>query len=158
MITKIVRSTGEFIPIGNEQVKLTEEGGLAVKFINKTGAASVKGYVVTQDTNVANAVDLIVVDIPAPIGIIYDNGVADGDEVWVVVSGIAEVYFIGDTGLNNICRGFLTTDGAGYVSGQAMAEPYPTAPFASDKHFYEIGHVLEARTGAGLAKVVLHFN
>lgn len=29
---------------------------------------------------------------------------------------------------------------------------------ANVKHFGEIGHVTESRTGAGLARVVLHFN
>ena len=98
------------------------------------------------------------VDAPNPIGIIYDDGIADGLEVWVVISGIADVYFVGNTTRGDIARGFLTADGASYVSGQALSEAYPTSPFASDKHFYEIGHVLESRTGAGLAKCILHFN
>ena len=46
----------------------------------------------------------------------------------------------------------------GEISGQALNEAVPTSPFATDKHFCEIGHVLETRTGAGLAKVNLHFN
>lgn len=139
--------------------KLTPEGGLAVLMTNKTGAASVKGHVVTvyTATSIDNAVAYVVIDAPNPIGVFYESGVADGQEAWVVVSGIADIYFVGNTAIGNIARGFITPD-AGYVTGQALSEPYPVAPFASDKHFYELGHVIETRTGAGLAKCVLHFN
>ncbi|KKL90587.1 hypothetical protein LCGC14_1903210 [marine sediment metagenome] len=34
----------------------------------------------------------------------------------------------------------------------------PTSQFATDKHFMEIGHILENTGGAGLARTVLHFN
>jgi hypothetical protein len=125
---------------------------------NLTGGVSVKGEVVTAGSAVNNSVTKIVVDIPNPIGVFYESGIADGAEAWVVVSGIADVYFVGNTTRGHIARGFLTADGASYVAGQALSEAYPTSPFASDKHFYEIGHVLEARAGAGLAKCVLHFN
>jgi hypothetical protein len=139
---------------------MTAEGGLAVKLTNKTGGASVKGEVVTvyNDSAIDHAVEKIVVDIPNPIGVFYESGVADGAEAWVVVSGIADVYFVSDATRGHIARGFLTADGASYVTGQALSEAVPGSPFAADKHFYEIGHVLESRTGAGLAKCVLHFN
>jgi hypothetical protein len=136
----------------------TVEGGFAVKLTNKTGGASVKGEVVTPSDATNNAVIKIVKDVPNPIGVFYESGVADAAEAWIVVSGIADVYFVGNTTRGHLARGFLTADGGSYVTGQAMSEALPTSPFSSDKHFYEIGHVLEARTGAGLAKVVLHFN
>lgn len=141
----------------NQRIKFTPEGGLAVLMTNKTGGVSVKGEVVTSSSTTDNAVAKIVVDVPNPIGVFYDSGAADGSEAWIVISGIADVYFIGNTTHGFIARGFLAAD-AGYVAGQVMAEAYPVAPFASDKHFYEIGHVLTSRTGAGLAKCVLHFN
>lgn len=141
----------------NEKGAINEYGGFMVKLTNKTGGNSVKGEVVMASHTTANAVSKIVVDEPDPIGVFYESGIADGSEAWIVVSGIADVYFIGDTSLGYYARGFMTGD-AGYVTGQALAEALPTPPFASDKHFYEIGHVLESRTGAGLAKCVLHFN
>ena len=141
------------------KVMLTASGGLAVRLTNKTGGASVKGEVVEADGAgaVNNAVAKIVQNEPDPIGVFYESGVADGAEAWIVVAGIADVYFIGNTTRGHVARGFVTAD-AGYVTGQALSEAVPSSPFASDKHFYEIGHVLESRTGAGLAKCVLHFN
>ena len=140
------------------KVKLTPEGGIAVKMTNKTGGVSVKGEVVTAGFSVDNSVIKTVVDVPNPIGVFYESGVADASEAWVVASGIADVYFVGNTTRGHLARGFLTADGGSYVTGQALSEALPTTPFASDKHFYEIGHVLESRTGAGLAKTILHFN
>lgn len=144
-------------PIG-AGIAWTSESGLAVQLINKTGAVSVKGEVVEPSDSVDNAVDKIVVDVPDPIGVFYESGIADGSLAWVVVSGIADVYFVGNTTRGHLARGFLTADGGSYVIGQALSEAVPSSPFATDKHFYEIGHVLESRVGAGLAKCVLHFN
>jgi hypothetical protein len=141
-----------------EKCAMNADGGFMVKLTNKTGANSVKGEVVTPDTTANNGAKKIIVDVPNPIGVFYESGIADGAEAWVVVSGIADVYFIGNTTRGHIARGFETADGAGYVTGQAMSEAVPTSPFSVDKHFYEIGHILESRTGAGLSKVVLHFN
>lgn len=144
--------------IYNTKIMLTASGGVAIKLTNKTGGNSVKGEVVTTDSANNNAAIKIVVDVPNPIGVFYESGIADGAEAWIVVSGIADVYFIGNTTRGHLARGFLTADGGSYVTGQALSEALPGSPFAVDKHFYEIGHVLESRTGAGLAKVVLHFN
>lgn len=140
-------------------VKLTPEGGIANKYINKTGGVSVKGTVVAiyNTTAINNAVMKSTVDIPDAIGVIYEDGIADGKDVWVVTSGKAYVLFIGSTTRRHLARTFIVGD-AGYVSGQALSEAAPTSPFASDKHFCEIGHVCESRTGAGLALVNLHFN
>lgn len=135
----------------------TPEGGLAVLMTNKTGAASVKGYIVSPDTTVDNAVRLTPVGQPDCIGVCYEDGVADGAEMWVVVSGIADVYFSQSATRGHYARtGF--TDDTGEVAGQAVSEAVPSSPLATDKHFAEIGHVLASRSGAGITKCVLHFN
>lgn len=136
---------------------ITPEGGYAIKLINQTGAVSVKGYAVTPSDTVDNAVRNIVVDVPNPIGIVYESGVAVGQPMWVVVSGIAEAYFQNAPTRAYLARGFVTGD-TGYVAGQIKSEAVPTSPFATDKHFYELGHILETKGAPGLAKMVLHFN
>jgi hypothetical protein len=146
--------------LDTSKIRFTSEGGLAVLLTNKTTANSVKGEVVTPASGTSNAVSKVIVDYPNPIGVFYESGIADGAEAWVVVAGIADVYFVGNTTRGQVARGFLTADGASYVAGQALAEAVPTGSPAvvTEKHFYEIGHVLETRVGAGLAKCVLHFN
>lgn len=141
----------------SDNIKLTPEGGLAVRRTNKTGSNSIQGYVVETDASIANAVDLVGVGDPDPIGVFYESGIADGEEAWVVVSGIADVHYVGNTTLNDFSRVTVTAD-TGDAPGKAISEAKPTAPFSTDKHFQEIGHVLEARVGEGLAKTILHFN
>lgn len=138
-------------------VNVTTEGGFYINLINKTGGVSVKGTVVEPSSTIDLAVNKIQQGIPDPIGVIYEDGVADGELVKVVISGIADVLFIGSTTRHHFARGFVAAE-AGFVAGKAISESIPTSPFATDKHFYEIGHVLESRDGAGLAKVMLHFN
>jgi hypothetical protein len=133
------------------------DGGIMIKLINKTGGASIKGQVVHINSAVEGSVTYVPQGDPDSIGVFYENGVADGQEAWVVVSGIAQVYFVGNTTAGHFARTFVAADGD-YVLGQAKSEAIPTSPFATDKHFCEIGHVIETRVGAGLAKCVLHFN
>lgn len=143
------------IDYGN--VMFTSEGGLAILLTNKTGAASVKGNCVTPNEGQNNTVKLVPVNVPNCIGVFYESGIADGMKAWIVIAGIADVYFSGSATRGHLARTGLTAD-VGEVAGQALSEAFPAAPFLVDKHFCEIGHVLETRNGAGLAKVVLHFN
>jgi hypothetical protein len=133
------------------------DGGFMIKLTNKTGGVSVKGTVVRSGRNLNNSFEKVTDGIPDTIGIVYENGIADGSECWVVISGIADVYFVNSTVRGYLARTFITSE-IGYVTGQALSEQVPSSPFASDKHFCEIGHIIETRTGAGLAKTVLHFN
>jgi len=137
---------------------ITDEGGFVISLLNKTGAPSVKGSVVAASATTDEGFRLITVNSPDPIGVVYEDGISDGESCLVVVSGIAEILFVGNTTRGHLARGFLTADGGSYVAGKALSEAVPTSPFASDKHFYEIGHVIQSRVGAGLAKCVIHFN
>lgn len=140
------------------RIKFTADGGLAVQYTNKTGADSIKGYVVMTSTATADAVELVAVNDVDPIGVFLDSGVPDGQPAWIVVSGRAYAYFIASVTLNHLARTFLTGE-SGAAAGKAMSEAKPSGGSAAvEKHFAEIGHVLEARTGAGLALVNLHFN
>ena len=140
-----------------ERATITPEGGIAVRFINTTGAPSIKGTVVTPSDTVNHGIRGIVIDVPDPVGVVYEDDVPENALVWVVVAGIADVSYVGSTTRGHLSRGFIGGE-ANYEPGKALSEAFPTSPFASDKHFYEIGHVMESRTGAGLAKTLIHFN
>ena len=103
-----------------------------------------------------NAVNYTTDDDVDCCGVCYEAGIGDGAEMWVVVSGIADVYYGGAVTRGTFSRVPITGDG--YNTGEAIAEALPTAPFATDKHFGEIGHPIESIGSAGLAKTVLHFN
>lgn len=132
--------------------RLTSEGGLAVLLINDTGAPSVKGSMVQASASVDGAVSL-----SAPyecIGVIYNSGVADGDPVWVVVSGVAEVLLKDTTAAT---RGYWV--GVSSTLGRADATN-AAPPGLVDAHFTEVGHCLQSATAGTdvLVKVALHFN
>ena len=137
-------------------MKFTTEGGLAIRIINKTGGASIKGYIVEASDTIDNAIKHTTGDDIDPIGIVYDDDIPDGELVWIVVSGIAEVFYSGAVTRATFSR--VPTIAEAIASGQAINEALPVPPFATDKHFQEIGHPIESRVGAGLAKTVLHFN
>lgn len=139
-----------------QKTRITPEGGLAVLMINKTGGASTKGYIVENSATTNNGVQYTTVDDIDPIGVMYETGIPDGSPCWVVVSGIAHVYYATAVIKDSLSRVPVTAEG--YADGQAVNEALPTSPFATDKHFQEIGHPIETRGTAGLALTVLHFN
>ena len=74
-----------------EKVRLTPEGGIAVRLTNKTGSASVKGTLCELSPSVDSAVVTVGANEPDVIGVMYESGIADGSDVWVVIQGVAEV-------------------------------------------------------------------
>lgn len=143
----------------NEKVMVTPLGGIAVKLTNKTGSASVKGSVVECSSTTDNAFELETADDLNPIGVVYDSGVADGDDCWVVVAGVAEVLLQDSTAST---RGYwvrTSATTAGRADATNAAPPGGTVG-ALETHTKEMGHCLESKTAGTdvLAKCVLHFN
>jgi hypothetical protein len=97
----------------------TPEGGVAVKVINKTGASSVKGHLVSVHASTAFAVTKTAVDATTVLAVMYSNGVADGGEVWVVMEGAADIAFHDNVGVKgNYVRAPAAGDAAIAVAEQ----------------------------------------
>ena len=144
-------TTGTFSAgVGNSYFKITPEGGFAVRLTNKSGAVSVKGQIVSHKGTVANAFDLTAVDAKHCLGVVYESGIADAAECWVVVSGIAQVLMKNAATMGHICRIPLNADGGG-AAGYAM-----DAAQSSSASVYKIGDVLETAEAEVLCKVLLH--
>ena len=128
-------------------------GGIMVKLTNKTGANSVKGTVVYASTTTDNAFGVNPIDGDMPFGVVYDNGIADGAECWVVISGIAEVLMTDSAAATRSYIAYSSATTAGRISVSASAP-------AATTHFREIGHTLESKTAGTnvLVKCILHFN
>jgi len=125
------------------------------RVINKTGAPSIKGYVVKPSAITDNAVEYTAPGNANPIGVIYEDNIPDGEYMYIAVSSIAEVYYRASVTRGNIAR-VATAGEAG--NGAQLVNEILSPPFVDEKHFQECGHPIESRTGAGLAKTVLHFN
>lgn len=143
----------EIIKIGSagfiegSKFKLTAIGGYAIALTNNTGVNSVEGQIVEADNIDENSYKKADANAIDPIGTVYNGGVADGLEVWIVIAGIAEVLL--DAG-GCVHHDRLITSA---TAGSADVSNTP----AVGVHFREIGHALETVVGAGLAKTVLHF-
>lgn len=127
----------------------TTIGGFVVRLTNKTGANTVAGQLVIASTGTDDAFATAGVSSDAVIGIVLDAGIADGSEAWVVVSGVADVLM--DAGGSAHGDRIISSATAGSADVWNVGGAVAT-------HFLEIGHCIETRVGAGLARCILHFN
>lgn len=131
---------------------LTREGGLALRLTNKTGVASVKGTIVEAHAGTDNAFRVCDANSVEPFGVVYENGIADGEECIVVIGGRVQV-LLKDLTLSTRNNWVGVSD----VAGRAIATG--ASPPAAPTHFKEIGHCIESK-GADtdvLAFCILHF-
>ena len=136
---------------------ITTEGGIAVKMINNTGLPTVKGELVQASENIDNGVEIQVDEFDV-IGVMYEDGVAQGQECWVVVNGKAEVLLTDATAST---RGYwVYADTADGRANATLPLPPGGTITALTNHFKEVGHCLESKTAGTnvLALIVLHFN
>ena len=132
-----------------EKSCMTAIGGFAIKLTNKTGSSTVAGQLIQTDTTTNDAFATSGANSDDTIGIVLEAGIADGSEAWVVISGIADVLM--DSG------GSVRGDRIIASATAGSADVWNTGG-AVATHFQEIGHCIETRTGAGLARCILHFN
>jgi hypothetical protein len=148
-------ATGSFSSsVGTLLAKITPEGGYAVKLTNKTGAASVKGSIVSLSTGTDNAFALAAIDASGVVGVVYEEGIDDGAECWVVVKGIAETLFTNNITHGMYARAPITAD-TDKVAGRAVGAAIPANTFNTDAYLARFGFVMESKDAGALAKVLL---
>lgn len=150
-------SLSDFSP--SDYIKFTDEGGLAVRLTNKTGAASVKGTLVGAGTTVAKSFEINPADNPKPIGVVYEDGIADGELCWVVTAGLCQVLLEDTTAATAGYWVKVSDNDAGRADAQNLSPPGGTITALED-HLSEIGHCLES-VSAGTDKlcwILMHFN
>lgn len=140
------------------EVAITPLGGICIRLLNKTGAASILGTVVQADTVNDNAFKVCDASGMQPIAVVYQAGVADGSLCWIVVAGIAQVLLKDGTAST---RGYWVnaSDVAGRANATLVVPPGGGIP-ELDIHMGEIGHCIESKAADTdvLAKIVVHFN
>jgi hypothetical protein len=133
--------------------KTTTEGGQAIRLVNKTATASVKGTVVSVSDTTDNAFRTNPTDGDMPIGVVYEDGIADGSDCWVVISGKAQVLLVNSVATTRSYVAYSSATVAGRIDTSASAP-------AAAQHFREIGHTLETKTAGTnvLVLCIVHFN
>lgn len=143
----------------NGKVGLTGGGGLAIKLTNKTSASSVKGTLVDTHTSIINAFEVTGANEEPCIGVVYEDGISDGEECWIVCSGRAQVLLQNSTAATFGYWARTSITAAGRVD-ITNASPPGGGITEIDRHMREVGHCMET-VSAGtnkLAWVILHFN
>lgn len=127
-------------------------------YINKTGAPSISGTIVMASTTTYNAVQVGVTTLFDPIGIIYEDGIPDGQYVKVVVSGKVEVLLEDDSAAS--LEDFVNTSTSQAGRAKCSAIPDGQSFAAVNNHFREIGHSHQAVTAGTNKKCLItsHFN
>jgi hypothetical protein len=77
---------------------MSQEGGELVRFINGCVGNSVKGTIVSLDPTADRTVAETALTTTGCIGVIAEDGIAVGADVWVAINGIAEVNFNDNVG------------------------------------------------------------
>lgn len=135
---------------------VTGERGYLVKLTNRTGAASVKGSLVSVSTT-ADKEAILQANEYDMIGAVAEAGIAEGSAMWVwTVGSVCQVLFKDGVAATrgNVLIG-ADTDGRAID----IANPGQGLP-GTDTHFKECGHVMESKN-AGTNVLVLasiHFN
>ena len=127
--------SGEIIGAG---WRIVTGGGTAFIGINRTGADSIRGTVVTQGPE--RGVVVFPGDDTHAGGVVYEDGISDGEPMWVVTFGPARVLLKDGTGATE-ADWLKTSD----VAGRTEAAPKPTAlgiPELYD-HFRMAGFVID---------------
>jgi hypothetical protein len=144
---------------GGTSVLHTPEGGSARQLINKTGAISKKGTLVEAGTAIDHSVQNVSADDPDCIGVIYEDGIADGELVWVVTHGIGDV-LLEDGSAST--RGYWARVSVTQAGRADITLPNPPGGtiVEIDNHFREVGHCLQSVSSGTdkLARILLHFN
>jgi hypothetical protein len=131
-------------------MRFTSEGGLAIRVYNNTGSTLLKGYVVKADSANDDAVVLTATSDPDPIGIVYED-IDTASWGWIVIQGVVDGY------VDN--AGTVTREQwVGVSTANAGQMTAGTVPTGTTDHFRECGHTLRGRTGAGLVRMIIHFN
>jgi len=144
---------------GNDNIKFTDEGGLAISLLNKTGSASVKGTVLISSTSTDSAVAVAPGDSYSPMGVMYESGIADGEYCWVVVSGLVDVLIKdGTAAVHGNWVGMSDTNGR--ADATSVAPPDGGLLEGLIEHMKEIGKSMQSKSSGTdvLCRCNLHFN
>ncbi len=137
----------------------TPEGGIAVRLTNNTGANTIKGTLVCACTAGDYAFKVCGADDPDAMGVVYESGIAAGQEAWVVTYGKADV-LLQDTTAST--RGYWARTSVTQAGRADITNAVPPGGgiVNHEIHFREIGHCIESK-GSGtdvLARIMTHFN
>ena len=146
-------TAGDVVALGFDPA--TGERGFLTKIVNGTGAASVKGALVSESTTADNQYIHQSNEFDT-IGVVAEAGIADGSATWIWKNGSRCQVLLKDG--ESATRGYLML--AADTDGRARNVDVPSSNPAVAEHFKEVGHVAESKA-SGTNVLVLtdtHYN
>lgn len=153
IMSLVTSHSGGVVAIGYDAT--TSERGFLTKMVNRTGHTSVKGEIISCSTTADNEAILQNNEYDA-IGIVAEEGITEGSEMWVWKSGSrAQVLYKDSTAAT---RGYILL--AADTDGRAIDIAVPSSNPVVAQHFKECGHVCESKDAGTNVLVLsdLHFN
>jgi Iap family predicted aminopeptidase len=146
-------SAGDVVALGFDPA--TGERGFLTKIVNGTGAASVKGALVSASTTADNQYIHQANEFDT-IGVVAEAGVANGSATWIWKNGSRCQVLLKDG--ESATRGYLML--AADTDGRARNVAVPNSNPVVGEHFKEVGHVCESKSSGTnvLALTDIHFN
>lgn len=137
-----------------QKIRITPEGGFAVKLANNTGSLIAKGSALAASPNHDNSVILQTSEFDC-VGFAYED-IATGSQGWVVTTGVCDALLANST---SATRGYWAKCSATDGRIEVTTAPSGIGALATSEHFREVGHCLETKTGGTnvLVKILLHF-
>ena len=126
----------------------TQAGGRGVLMENQTGGASVAGQVVECHASIDDAFDTESTSGTDAIGVVYNAGVANGSDVWIITGGRAQILADANGFTNNERLGTSDT-----VAG--AVEDIGGSPITA-LHFTEVAHACGDAASNSLGWAIIH--
>jgi len=149
-----ILSHGGVVALGYDSA--TNERGVLIKYINRTGHTSVKGELVAASTTVDREA-VLQANTYDTIGIVQEAGIAEGSYIWVWTIGSVCQALLKDSVTAAQGEVALAADTDGRMD--RTGNPGSGIP-ATDLHFTEVGHVMQDVAGGTnqLCLIAFHTN
>lgn len=151
-MTLSVLTHGGVVALGYDAA--TNERGTLLKYINRTGHASVKGELVSPSQTVDREVILQANEYDT-IGVVAEAGIAEGQEIWVWTIGSVCQALLKDTVTAAQGEVALAADTDGRLD--RTTNPGSGLP-GTDIHFKEVGHVMQDVAGGTNQLCLIHLH
>jgi hypothetical protein len=123
---------------------------------NLLGNATVKGELIAASPRESMAFTHAPANALAAGGILYESGVANAAQAWVVVAGIAEALV--ETTAAATAGKWVSASytQVGRIEANTAGPPDATTPPLTAEHFHELGHCLSNADAGSLVNIFFH--
>lgn len=149
-----------FNGIFTSNTKITAEGGIAIKLVNRTPTNSITGQIASIESGSTNAGSYIPFWGPNsnanyPVGVVYEDDEDIGDDTWVVFAGVVDVLIATNTFASNGYYVYADTNSTRAIATNAVNLTNGQSYYADFLIGYAIQNVTNHGTNDVTCKILL---